>query len=692
MKIAKYLLLFLLPSVAYSQKSSFDSTLKTFYLNEVIITATKTVRLQNDIPGQNNVIPMQLIQSYPVNNIDDILKTVPNIYINRSTGIFSRNASVTMRGSDESARTLILIDGVPKNKMSGGFVNWGMINGELVDRIEISKGPVSALYGNNAMSGVINIITKEPEKTFEGKLKAFYGSYQTIGGALYLGGNKPEKFKKLYWSVNGIYRQGNGINIEDQTGFDPNDTTTFLKEYGASVRLGYNISEKQKIDVVYDIYNEKRGAGLMILEKDGSYDQFITQMVRSHYQYNKNNYDVDVHLFWQNENSYTQSEAFNGFNEYKLMETFSNKNDEGILVYVNHKMFKTHNVTFGSDVKSGSVEASDVYRTSPDRITYSGQLNTYALFVQDEFPILKNKISIITGLRIDKADFVKGTQSVDNPTAATGFLSSYQEDYKTNSWINLSPKIALQYNLNKKAKPYISFSTGFRPAKIDDLCKSGKISKGFRLANPDLKPETVYNYEAGLNYSDSGKFRLNFAAYYSDGIDYQYLVSTGVLYESADGTEKPVFKRENVTNVHILGSEINTRFYITPKISMFAGYTYNYSIIAGFKSHDTANTPGLKGKVLMETSPHMANAGLSWENKLLSTSVLINFFSSQYLDEENTISSDPHTTFDLKLSKTIAKRWNIYFDIQNLFNVRYIDRKGRYSLGRFVTGGISYKF
>jgi iron complex outermembrane receptor protein len=199
-------------------------------------------------------------------------------------------------------------------------------------------------------------------------------------------------------------------------------------------------------------------------------------------------------------------------------------------------------------------------------------------------------------LRLDNADFVKGSQTVENPTAATGFLTSYSIDYKTNSWVNLSPKIALQYNMNKKAKPYLSFSTGFRPANIDDLCKSGKISKGFRLANPDLNPETVYNYEAGLNYSDSGKFTFNLAAYYSDGKDYLYLVNTGAMYESADGTVKPIFKRENVTNVHILGTEINARFYLSKKISAFAGYTYNHSIIASFKTHDTAYNSNLTGK------------------------------------------------------------------------------------------------
>lgn len=690
MRICRFIIFFIIPLASSGQKS--DTISGTLYLNETIITATKTLRLQNDIPGQNSVIPMQHLQSFTVNNIDDILRTVPNIYINRSTGIFSRNASVTMRGSDESRRTLVLIDGVPKNKISGGFVNWSMINSDEVEKIEITKGPVSALYGNNAMCGVINIITSKPVKAFEGKFRTFYGNYQTLGGTLYLGGNQLSAIKKLYWSVHANYRQGKGINPEDETGFDPNDTTTYLKEYGATLRMGYKISDKQSVEVVYDGYNEIRGAGLMIYEKDGSYDHFFTQMLRTHYRYNNKKYDVDVHLYWQNEYYYNQNEALNNFNEYKLMETFSDKDDEGILIYVNRKLFKTHQFTFGSDVKSGGVDASDVYRTSTDEINYSGRLNSYALFVQDEFPVFQNKFSVVAGLRLDKADFVKGSQSVENPTAATGFEKSYAENYSSDSWTNLSPKIALQYNLNKNAKPYVSFSSGFRPANVDDLCKSGKISKGFRLANPQLNPESVYNYEAGLNYADSGKYSLNAAAYYSDGHDFMYLVNTGALYESADGTIKPVFKRENVTNVQTLGAEISLRFYISKGISAFAGYSYNHSRIASYKTADTSYTSDLAGKFLMETSPHMANSGISWQNKYLNTSILINYFSAQFLDETNTMKTNPYTTVDLKFSKNLGKKWNVYSDIQNLFNVKYIDRKGRYSLGRFVTAGISYKF
>jgi hypothetical protein len=87
-------------------------------------------------------------------------------------------------------------------------------------------------------------------------------------------------------------------------------------------------------------------------------------MVRTHYQYNNKKYDIDVHLFWQNEYYYNQNEALNNFNEYKLMETFSNKDDEGLLIYVNRKLFNKHEFTFGTDIKSGGADASDIYRTS----------------------------------------------------------------------------------------------------------------------------------------------------------------------------------------------------------------------------------------------------------------------------------------------------------------------------------------
>ena len=174
------LLLFTCSALKLTYSQEFD----TLQVNEVIITSTQTIRLLEDIPAQVNIIKSEEIEEFPLSTVDDILKTTANVYVNRSWGIFSKNASVTMRGLESSSRTLILIDGVPKNKISGGSVSWHNVNPDNIERMEIIKGPASALYGNNAMGGVINIITKKPKEKLSALAKAYYGSYNTYGASL----------------------------------------------------------------------------------------------------------------------------------------------------------------------------------------------------------------------------------------------------------------------------------------------------------------------------------------------------------------------------------------------------------------------------------------------------------------------------------------------------------------------------
>ena len=89
-------------------------------LDVVVVTATRTKRKIQDIPAQVQVITSKDFEAFPVSNIDDILRTTANVSVNRSWGIFSKNSSVIMHGLPGAGRTLILIDGVPKNKIAAG--------------------------------------------------------------------------------------------------------------------------------------------------------------------------------------------------------------------------------------------------------------------------------------------------------------------------------------------------------------------------------------------------------------------------------------------------------------------------------------------------------------------------------------------------------------------------------------------
>jgi outer membrane cobalamin receptor len=233
-------------------------------MEKVIITATLTERKIEDLPGQNEIIEKSEIEDFPATNTDELLQSISNINVNRSWGIFSKNSSVTMRGLESAQGTLILYNGVPLNKTAGGSINWHMISPDRIERIEVIKGPSSALYGNNAMGGVINIITKKTNEEISGDIRAFGGTYGTFGGKINLEGNQKINNKKLYWGINGFYRQGNGYIIEPLTIRDSTDVEVYLKENRIGAMVGYEFNQNNKLEVEYSFYDDKRGDGKQV--------------------------------------------------------------------------------------------------------------------------------------------------------------------------------------------------------------------------------------------------------------------------------------------------------------------------------------------------------------------------------------------------------------------------------------------
>jgi iron complex outermembrane receptor protein len=166
-----FTVLLLVPSFIFSQEPEKQDTAKTWTkdLPELFVTATRTQRTAEEIPARLASIRQPVIDVQPVLTADALLELVPGANIDRPQGIFSKNASITLRGLNGSPRILILVDGVPVSKTDGGGVNWNRMIPENIDRIEALKGPVSAVYGGNAMAGVINVITRQPLHNWKGR-------------------------------------------------------------------------------------------------------------------------------------------------------------------------------------------------------------------------------------------------------------------------------------------------------------------------------------------------------------------------------------------------------------------------------------------------------------------------------------------------------------------------------------------
>ena len=125
-------------------------------LGEIVVTATKTEKKVEDAPGSVTVISKEEIERRNIKTVDEVLSELKGIFTKRNKGLMDSTSSVRMRGFSGDEYTLILLDGQPLNDAYTNGIEWGLLPVDNIERIEVIRGAASALYGGNAMGGVIN--------------------------------------------------------------------------------------------------------------------------------------------------------------------------------------------------------------------------------------------------------------------------------------------------------------------------------------------------------------------------------------------------------------------------------------------------------------------------------------------------------------------------------------------------------
>lgn len=643
-------------------------------ISEVVVTATRTLRNLNEVPARISVVGKSAIDASPIQQLDDILRFTPGVNVNRSAGIFSIRPSVTLRGlsGDEQSRTLVLLNGVPINTSDEGGVNWNRINQADVERIEVFKGPGSSLYGNNAMGGVINIITKTPDKPQEVTGSVSYGSFNTIREDLNVRIRSAEGY---YGSISQYYLKSDGYNSVPKDKRTPYDIKRSLEALGLSAKAGFDQSEWFKWELQYDIYHDKRGEGYQIYTPDGCYRNFDTNLFRGMLKGGNDNTWYDLNLYYQQEHYYDINEMFRGEN-YTRYDVDSRRKDYGALFSISQKLGNYNTLTGGLEYKHGSIKGGDYYQTSPyDTVYNAGDINTFAAYLQDEHAFLDNKIRLIAGLRFDRVGFSNGEFYSTSPWDVTPEL----ED---NHWSELSPRLGLRFNFIEPLSAYLSYSHGFRASILDDLTRTGYMYVGPKVANPNLGPESINNYEAGIDWYITPRLKLSASGYFARGDDFLYYVATGdELYG------RPVYRRENVTNVNMTGAETEISYVPSSNIRFMASYTFSHSKIDKF-----AERPELENKYLKYVPKHNVSASVFWKNKIVDISVRGLYKTKQYSDDTNDNTIDSYSTFDIQLSRQLLRNFHIALDMQDIFDNRHMETANDISPGRTIMGKLAINF
>lgn len=602
---------------------------EVYNLGDAIVTATRSERRTLEVPQRVEVISSALIKGSPAMSADALLYGVSGLSVSRGASIFG-SGDISLRGmGNEAGRTLVLFDGIPVNKHDGGSVNWNAINTDQIKQIEVVKGPGSSIYGGNAMGGIVNILTPVPDKKLQGYLAQRAGTFNTFQTLAGVSGSS----EKFYWSANGMYRTSDGYIANQATEVNDYSIPSFLDEYSLGFRSGYKIKPNQTLDINASYYEGKRGTGYNYkgygfanddkASPDGAFNQYTGTSGNITYQGDfANDAKLRVSAYAQRENYENIRESLRS-NRITRYDVLSVRDDMGLQSSLAFLPFKGHRANAGIDVRHGSVDGADSYLTSTDEVLNKGKMNLVGIFVQDEYTMKGIPLSFLAGLRFDHASFYAGSFIVDNPTNETSFLQRFSGDLKEAGFSAFSPRFSAQYLRVGSFRVYAGYSKGYRAPVLDDMCRTGRISGGMKIANPDLKPEHLDNFEVGADLLKVNRLTVSASFYYALGKDYHAYISTGDSVVLSN-RKRPVMTKSNIGGVMITGTELNFDYRINKQLLFNAAYSHIVTSITAYDRLKATTEASLIGKELVFQPRDLFSTALVWNNRIVNSSVIFN--------------------------------------------------------------------
>jgi outer membrane receptor protein involved in Fe transport len=640
-------------------------------LDPVIVTVTRTEQRAGDAPADVTVLTRQDIDRSPSQTLDDLLRQVPGFSLFRRTSSLVGHPTtqgVSLRGIGPSgtSRALVLLDGVPINDPFGGWVYWDRIPLQGVEQVEVVRGGGSSAWGNYALGGVINIITKKPFS----RAALFDGSYGNHN-ALNVDGIVSEVQGPFRLGLEGNYFNTDGYPIvkkSDRGSIDINATSQHSTFNG---RLELALSPDLSFYLRGNHYDEDRGNGTPLQNNDTEAGSFATGgRLRTG---DGSDWSFSLYGDFQKFTSTFSTQAANRNSETLALDQRVPSSSVGGVVQWSRR-FGSHLLLAGGDFRWIEGETHEkVYNAGVflRRRDGGGQQALVGVFVQDVFTPTP-QWEIVGGVRGDYWLTYDGFRR-DSPPPA-GIPPS--QSFANNDWLAGSPRLAALWHATPSTDLRASVYQGFRVPTLNELYRVFRVRSDVTVANPSLVPERSIGGELGIEQR-WGPFQGRFTGYWNDVKDLVTNVTLATpLPDCPPGTT--CRQRQNLDLSRIRGLETELTLQPSPQWRFLASY-----IFTDAKVVNAPQQPGLEGKRLAQVPQHGATLSVSYENaQWLTASAMARFIGPQYEDDQNTLRLGSYWVFDLFLSRRIAKWAEIYVGIENLFNTTY-------SVGRSSDGVVS---
>lgn len=654
-----------------------DQAKKTARLDDVVVSATRSEITAFDAPQDLTVLSSEEIMASPFERVEDIVRTIPGMYNFRHFGMQTNGivSPLIMRGVG-SNRVLVLVDGVPQNDNFNNaiaWVAWGHIPKETIERIEVVRGPSSALYGSEGLGGVIHIITKKPKPQGQGSVRAEAGTAETYGGSLF----HSRSINDLGFLLAGGYEESDGFYMTE------NPESYNIKRYReagkALGKVSYDMGDESDVTFSALYYDHEMGKGRRYFYDDLRLDQYWLNYSR---QTGFMRLKGLLYLNHADKTAYQDTTKDNYASLYRV-EKLPSTYTWGADLQGTPCPWKGAQLTLGMSFKEASFKYDEDYTQSVRDAGAKGKQSFISPFANLDFHLLNDSLIVDLGARYDRIETSGGANWDTSPD---GGLPAYNNPFKSESAGSFSPKFGAAYHPDDKTTLRLSGGKGFRAPSLFELYKVHVRGGGtyYREANPKLKPEEIWSYDLGaerfLLESLWGKvsYYQSFAEdYIGDRLTNSY-VKGGKTYKE--------YILDNITEVEIKGVETEFQWYASREFTIFGNYTYNESKISrdeenkAFEGQNLTNDPRQKIHISIRyQNPRIMDITLGWNR----------YIDKYYAVDEVTQAKESYWSADLAVSRIFFNRITAYLNAENIFDS--VDNEG-IAPGTIVNGGLKYEF
>lgn len=645
---------------------------KEDFLSEIVVTATRTARRADEVPASVSVLNERDIATKSRQNIANTLRDVEGLDFVAQQSV-GHQVTPTIRGFSDPKYTQVLVGGMAQDSVVSQVMGRGGLNFvplHDIERIEIVRGPASALYGPNTVAGVINVLPKRWTGEQGAEVDASYGSHNTriLGAAVGTANDIFDiRFSALDAHSDG-YRSAPMVDLSGQYDLAPKD----WKDSKIGLTMGLRPAINHELTFGFREYATRSAFYGGRPNNRGDLDGELAT-IGYRYDWSPNtNLKVDFTRSKLKQMITFDSWYWNGLAapgtvtaaDLALFRyTGRDSTSTFFQALLQTRPFAGNELILGYSHDTGDFEQYSVVAATGARTVSGSKSRIDGFFVQDEQRF--GKLVLTAGIRQDRIDLSPDTAG-GVPKNGSGSVANV-----------VNPRIGTRYHITETASLYASYGTAYTPALNQFRFVQPSTT---RVDNPDLKPESSKTYEIGMN----NRFAIGTLRTALFRTDYRDKIALGT--DTASGKQQ----YQNLAAVEVSGLEFAYQGDLGRGWMPYANFSYT-------KARDYV-TDGAPGTQSLRIAPRKLNVGItyapgdSWSATLNARHVSSLYFNN-LTDAQR---ADAYTQVDVKFSTklpALGRHWDGFIACSNMTDKKYETfDKLEWSDGRTVAVGLSGKF